>query len=329
MHNGSIMIKTTVRETIEYIHPASCREELQDIMRLMMVLRETPVRNVDLQVLVAALQMKHLKCFQVMLKAGFDPNTYDDRLKSSAITEVLNLDEPKNFLKELIRHGASPNHPCPHTPNFTYVKQAVEQGDFDSVALLAIRGADLDLEHRFEHSYKQLTPLGVAALTWRVNITEVLLLYGAKIEYSNPEVNQTNALVYLCCMKKNSSFIHKLYTLKVLHRHGANLWQRNRQGKTALEYVLSQCKQNRSVRWFKLASVLRDCMRTPLSLQMLSRNALRKNIGKMYYTKVRRLTVQGVPVSRLTILDFLLYKDLKSGFQHELDECCSVSKSSE
>ncbi|CAB3374076.1 Hypothetical predicted protein [Cloeon dipterum] len=265
--------------------------------------------------------MKHLKCFQVMLKAGFNPNLYDDRLNSTPMTEVLKLDEPKQYLKELVRHGARPNHPCPNVPNFFYVKQAVEHGDFDSVAFLAIRGADLDLESHLEHTYKKLTPLAVAALTWRVNITEVLLLYGAKLEYSSSQVNMINALVYLCCMKKNNSFIHKLYTLKVLHKHGANMWQRNIKGLTALDYVRFQCKQNRSVRWFKLASVLRDCMRTPLSLQMLSRNAIRKYVGKMYYTKVRSLKVNGVPVSELTILDFLLYKDLKSTFQQEINQC--------
>lgn len=205
------------RETVEYIHPGSCREEIPDIARLMLVLRESPcvIEDPDLQVLIAALQMKHLKCFQVMLKAGFNPNLYDDRLNATPMTEVLKLDDPTLFLKELIRLGASPNHPSPHLPNFTYIKQAAENGDFDSVAYLAVRGADLDLELQFEHSYSQLTPLAVAALTWRVNIVEVLLLYGAKLEYQNLEFNKINALVYLCCMKKNNNFIHKLFTLKV------------------------------------------------------------------------------------------------------------------
>jgi hypothetical protein len=113
---------------------------------------------------------------------------------------------------------------------------------------------------------------------------------------------------------------------QVLHKYGANMWQRNKDGLTALDFVRSQCKQNRSARWFKLATVLKDCMREPLSLQMMSRNALRKHIGKMYYTKVRSLRVHDVPVTDMTIIDFLLYKDLKTHFDKEISSCYKKDK---
>jgi ankyrin repeat protein len=316
-------------------------EHANDLLRMTKIIKEDPnsiTRRCDSDnefffyntyPLHHAILMKHVKCAQLLLESGANPNLYDtERHTNPMLLTLMDLDKDLNsaalrkteiLVELLIKHGVHAEVPSENVKisSFQYLLYAVHCNKSVSITKML-------LEHgcKFENFNKDSqdrdimtslcsTSLRDAIIHRNIESFKLLLLYNAStcfyFPYSDKPFPIASFIVDSHLMEMLNDDIHNIQQfLYVYYLHGGNFWilvpnEANNQFSTIPQRIKSY---NFPPSAKQLVSNIEHYMTTPLSLQSHCRLALKKTFRREYCQKIELL-----PLPK-DIISFLRFSDI-------------------
>lgn len=342
MFNLNVTAPTTLPVIL---HSVSCEEKSEDIERMRQLLQDDPTLmtqrdnpqgdyrlSLNTFPIHHAILHNHNKCVEFLLQA--DPrntNFYDEVCKFNPLLIALATQgeeglrahiksKCEHIIELLLKYGASPSIPVQFRQkgwsHCKYLEYATQNSRNPKIIkMLLDHGCELeDFDIRDNKLYFLRgweVPLKNTIKCKNIKVFKLLLLYGASLcFYYNGEIVPFSIphmlLVRYRHQLVDGNLSDVLDALKAFKLHGGNLWSLHEKSESVyynvLEFLQHQILFRSNV---ELEKKVEDLMKTPLSLQCLSRLAIKKVFGRKYVHKIELLPLPA------EIIDFLRFTDLE------------------
>ncbi|KAF4522397.1 hypothetical protein B566_EDAN012980 [Ephemera danica] len=248
--------------------------------------------------LMCAVRAGHYVCVEFLLQEGANPNARGQKLASQETPLFVALMERRiDLVKLLLQNSASAMWHHTRDPTreiINYLTLASMNGQVHMLRLLFEYGAQPNMVTPDSHI---LTPAQTAIRHNQVESLRVLLLFGSKIKEENYSLLHSTIQSSRYQTKR---WENKKRILELLKNFGANIWEKNKDNQTVFDVINDPKYPRLPAR--ELSYALEDITSEPLSLQALSRIAIRDAIGPENYLKV----VPSLPLPPM-VLAFLNY----------------------